>query len=225
MEFKVKAERNAKMQTNLPVGEVAQKKIELPPITFTPQKVEIIAAARDLLSQYGYDGLSIRELAQRSGLATATIYHHFRDKEDILLHVLEYDALTAHTCAMDIASSEQDVVTKLQTLIRGHVLMFNENRLTFVSSVRRLETMEKMKYWFQTRMLPQLLEPFVAIIEQGVQQGVFRAIDSRMTAVAMLGMCHSLCTFSLLLVEQDMTEVIVAHVQDLVMHGVSAYES
>lgn len=44
----------------------------------------IVDAAIALVAEQGYDGLTIRALAERLGVATMTMYRHVRDKEDLL---------------------------------------------------------------------------------------------------------------------------------------------
>ncbi len=48
----------------------------------------IVEAARDIVGEQGLDGLSMRALAVRIEHSPATIYHHFRDKEELLGSVM-----------------------------------------------------------------------------------------------------------------------------------------
>jgi AcrR family transcriptional regulator len=48
----------------------------------------ILEAALDLFSRHGYRGTSIREIAERAGISTGNVYHHFADKETIFQTVL-----------------------------------------------------------------------------------------------------------------------------------------
>src|SRR5579875_1528408 len=56
-----------------------------PPVTSRP---EILAAARRLIDRDGWEKLSVRRLAAELGIGTTTLYHHLRDKEDLLLLLL-----------------------------------------------------------------------------------------------------------------------------------------
>lgn len=51
-------------------------------------RAEILAAARRLIDQDGWERLTVRRLATELGIGTTTLYHHVRDKEDLLLLVL-----------------------------------------------------------------------------------------------------------------------------------------
>ena len=47
----------------------------------------IVEAARSLAAERGYDGLSMQAVAERSGVARATIYRYFTTKDDLLAEV------------------------------------------------------------------------------------------------------------------------------------------
>jgi AcrR family transcriptional regulator len=55
-----------------------------------PDTRERIAdAALDLFSSRGFDGASMRELADRLDMTTAALYYHYADKADILVQLVE----------------------------------------------------------------------------------------------------------------------------------------
>jgi AcrR family transcriptional regulator len=56
-----------------------------PPVT---SQAHILAGARRLIDQDGWDKLTIRRLAAEIGVAPTTLYHHVQDKEDLLLLLL-----------------------------------------------------------------------------------------------------------------------------------------
>lgn len=49
---------------------------------------EILAATRRLIDRDGWETLTVRRLATELGIGTTTLYHHVRDKEDLLLLLL-----------------------------------------------------------------------------------------------------------------------------------------
>jgi AcrR family transcriptional regulator len=49
----------------------------------------ILAAATRLFSRNGFQGTAMAELSAITGAATGTIFHHFKNKEDLFLQVLE----------------------------------------------------------------------------------------------------------------------------------------
>lgn len=53
------------------------------------KRAELIRAARHLFLQDGYDATPINRIAQSAGVTPNTIYWYFRDKDELLLAVLE----------------------------------------------------------------------------------------------------------------------------------------
>jgi AcrR family transcriptional regulator len=51
-----------------------------------------MAAARGIVDRDGWDGLTIRGLAAELGVGATTLYHHVRDKEDLLVQLLGHYA-------------------------------------------------------------------------------------------------------------------------------------
>jgi len=52
------------------------------------KKNAILLAATELFSQKGYNGASMAELSRMTGAAGGTIFHHFKNKEDLFLSIL-----------------------------------------------------------------------------------------------------------------------------------------
>lgn len=52
-------------------------------------RAQILAAARRLIDREGWEKLTIRRLAAELGIGSTTLYHHVRDKEDLLLLLLD----------------------------------------------------------------------------------------------------------------------------------------
>lgn len=53
-------------------------------------KNKILNASIDLFSQYGYDGVSIRQIASEVGIRESSIYNHYPNKQSILNDILDY---------------------------------------------------------------------------------------------------------------------------------------
>jgi AcrR family transcriptional regulator len=56
-----------------------------PPVT---SRAEILDAARRLIDRDGWEKLTVRRLAGEIGIGATTLYHHVRDKQDLLLLLL-----------------------------------------------------------------------------------------------------------------------------------------
>ena len=52
-------------------------------------RTQVLDAALGLFSHQGYRATSMREIAEKAGVSTGNVYHHFKDKEAIFLELLD----------------------------------------------------------------------------------------------------------------------------------------
>src|ERR1700743_2531214 len=53
------------------------------------QREAILAEAAALFARHGYHGTAMSDLAEACGLSKATLYHHYRDKSEVLTHIAD----------------------------------------------------------------------------------------------------------------------------------------
>jgi AcrR family transcriptional regulator len=53
-------------------------------------RTALLEAALALFSSQGYRATSVRDIAERAGVSTGSVYHHFRDKEAIFQTLLDH---------------------------------------------------------------------------------------------------------------------------------------
>jgi AcrR family transcriptional regulator len=53
------------------------------------RKAEIVRTATEILSASGYQGMSLEDIAERTDIAKATLYHYFSSKDDLVAAALE----------------------------------------------------------------------------------------------------------------------------------------
>ena len=71
----------------------ATARIPAPADPKSDTRQRILDVALDLFTEQGYDGTSLREIAEQLGVTKAALYYHFESKEDILmaLHMRLHD--------------------------------------------------------------------------------------------------------------------------------------
>ncbi len=57
--------------------------------TRTDTRARIQQIAVELFTEHGYEGTSLREIAERLGVTKAALYYHFKSKEDIIQSLVE----------------------------------------------------------------------------------------------------------------------------------------
>lgn len=191
----------------------------------TPQKQAILDAAQGLFARHGYEGLSIRDLAAECGLAKATIYHHFRDKQDIFMNVLTRDAGCVHAQIMAAANKEPDPLSKLRVVVHTYCGLISERRSIVLTTLREVTGMEDKLRRFAMMNKQVFLGPLAAIVQQGIDEGVFRPVDTEMSALSLLGMLHAFVTFQLIAQDREIGSDVADHVLSLFLHGICVRDS
>jgi AcrR family transcriptional regulator len=85
-------------------------------------RARILDVALELVTERGYAGMSIRDLAERLGLTTAAMYYHFASKEallDALVAPLQDGLEELSTAAGSGRLTDAEVVTQLVALLSG----------------------------------------------------------------------------------------------------------
>ncbi len=160
-------------------------------------KQAILDAAQALLVQYGYAGLSMRELALASGLAKATIYHYFQDKEEIFRQVLERDMRNVHEHIAAAVDKEENALPKLRAFVYTHFSLLHERRTTIMSVMRELGKNKELFHDVMCTHRNMHLAPLMNIIQQGIDEGIFRPMNVEYTTYSLFGMINALAVFPL----------------------------
>lgn len=79
-------------------------------------RLKVLAAARRLFSEQGYEGATIRDIAAAAGMSTGAVFANFTDKSDLFREIMA-DDMEALTAAMRDAASRgrtvEDAVLKI----------------------------------------------------------------------------------------------------------------
>ncbi len=88
----------------------------------------LLREARAMLREQGIEGLSLRRLAERSGVTAPALYHHFRDKNDLLCALAEAGFMELEERIVD-ATSDGDAPRGeyLRRFVRAYVGFASEN--------------------------------------------------------------------------------------------------
>ncbi|SEM68504.1 transcriptional regulator, TetR family [Halomonas caseinilytica] len=88
----------------------------------SPRRKELTRQAAQLFVQEGFDRTTVRMLAQEMGIKSGSLFHHFRDKQEILAAVIEEgteNALGIARAALDDCDSNP--ASRLHAMARAHL--------------------------------------------------------------------------------------------------------
>lgn len=160
----------------------------------------IVEAARDIVGEQGLDGLSMRALAVRIEHSPATIYHHFRDKEELLGSVMAegFNRLgRSMEREMERMGPEASPLARYAATGRGYARFALENTGYFramfeVPGVAQLEKCPEDHPASDGELDRGSFEFLVELIRQAAEAGEMRVEDPVRTAVVGWGLVHGL---------------------------------
>jgi AcrR family transcriptional regulator len=160
-----------------------------PPTKGARTHQEIVQAAHSLFLAKGYNGTSMRQIAQQAGITVSSIYNHFSTKEDIFIAVVEAFHPYHELLPILETSSGETKEAFLRNAARS-MLDILERRPDFINLIL-IEVVE-----FNSRHLPHLFEeiyPRVAGVMQSFFQrrGALRQMPPQVVVRAFMGFFFS----------------------------------
>lgn len=92
------------------------------------RRKELVAIAAQLFCNQGYESTTVRMLADAMGIKSGSLFHHFKDKQEILVAVIESGmrhALQITTQALEGLDSPRE---RLLAVTRSHLFTLLEDR-------------------------------------------------------------------------------------------------
>jgi AcrR family transcriptional regulator len=154
------------------------------------RRSEITTTAARLFNEFGVDRVSMDDVAKAVGLAKPTLYHYFPSKEQILytihkdlfeviLSALEERLATGAPPDEQLLGVFLDMFESMDTH-PGHTRVFFEHFRKLGAEYRAAVRKEQRRY-------ERLVQ---GIVEDGIAQGYFRAVDPRLASLALFGMAN-----------------------------------
>ena len=182
-------------------------------------KEAVLDAAQRLINQYGYSGFSMRDLAQQSGLAKATLYHHFEDKREIFLQVLERDLVNVSNRVTAAATTQGDLATRLHKIAMTFFEVTQERGGILLSTLRQAAGMEEEFCLLMRRGRDQLHLPIVELLANAMAEGTIRTVDAELATTSFFGIIQALTSRRLLMEDIELNEKTADFVIDFVLNG------
>jgi AcrR family transcriptional regulator/DNA-binding XRE family transcriptional regulator len=152
----------------------------------------ILVGAIDSFVETGYHGTTMRGLASRTGISVAGIYHYYKDKQHLLVRILDLTMDDLHwrvAAARDDAANDIDAIA----LIVEALALFHTHRrkLAFIgaSEMRSLTGPGQRRITLSRNRLQHILDD---TIDRAMAEGHIHPADVRAAGRAIATMCTSL---------------------------------
>jgi AcrR family transcriptional regulator len=191
-------------------------------VVTAPREDQVRAAALRLFKEKGYHATSMRDIASEVGINKGSLYSYIRSKEDLLIPVFE-QAMAVLLAQIEQVTADTSLTPteRLERAIHAHVTAVADNLdvlTVYLSEWRQLAAESLTTVRLHRERYAAL---FLQILQDGVDSGEFRSMDTRIVTLGMIGMCNYLFRWyrpeGRLLPNQIADELI-----EMVMNGVRA---
>lgn len=152
-------------------------------------KDTIRSIAIELFFRKGYFATSISEIAKGSGIQKASIYYHYKSKEELLFSILKATMDDLTRCLKDNLSGIHDIESKIRAAVHGHVRFHLERQKENFIANSELRGLTREHYRVIVEKRDEYEGIFQDLIQQGNEQGVFADVDVKILSYAILTLC------------------------------------
>lgn len=152
-------------------------------------KDTIKSIAIELFFKKGYFATSISDIAKGSGIQKASIYYHYRSKEELLFSILKstMDDLTRYL--KENLRGNDDIESQMRAAVHGHVRFHLDRQKENFIANSELRGLTRDHYRIIVERRDEYEKIFQDLIRKGKEEGVFGDVDVKILSYAILTLC------------------------------------
>jgi len=188
------------------------------------RQAEFLATAEEVFSRKGFHSTTIQEISEKSEFAVGSIYHMFRNKDEIYTALLRMRMEEYLSLVEEKVKDRQDPIEKIRTLIETKFRFFSEHKPFLKLFV---DTTLGSGWDVQNGGVKQLIARYedylkllAGIFEEGIKKKLFSGNDPIGMALAMEGMVRSFVTYMLRHEEDGVPLPEFSTIREILLRGV-----
>lgn len=137
----------------------------------TDNKQKIFDISIGLFSRFGYNGVSIRQIASKVGIKESSIYNHYNSKEEIMDSILNYyiERMLAQGIPLDDASANLDVGFDhfYQMGLNAFAMQLKDEKMSKITRIILIESYhnERINDFLKKSILEDAIKGWIALFE------------------------------------------------------------
>lgn len=146
--------------------------------------------ATDLFARRGYEGTSVRAIADEMGIESGSLYSHIANKEEILLEIVERTAGLFFAQAEQALEKGGTAEERLVGLAGAHLTVVHESRAAvrvYYEEWRQLDPARQRKV---IALRERYEEMFRQVIRDGTEGREFKPLDQESTTLVIMSVLN-----------------------------------
>ncbi len=149
---------------------------------------EVLGKAAALFAARGFAATSLKDVADAVGLSRSSIYYYYPNKEALLAELIQGATLPIATMLREVGEIGLPPTSAIREVVRRLVLWVADPRTHFRLMDRSEGELPPTIAKIHATAKRQILSELIKLVDAAVMAGAARAVDSRVTALSIVGM-------------------------------------
>jgi TetR/AcrR family transcriptional regulator, cholesterol catabolism regulator len=160
------------------------------PAVTRPREAELRRAATRLFRERGFHATSMQDLAEAMGMNRGSLYHYIESKDDLLWGIVSDTMDRLRESVEPVLAGDGPAADRLRGAIRAHLAFAAEygDEMSLVQVELRSLSADRHAQLVGERDAYEGC--WRAVIAEAVEEGAVRAMDVRLTGIAILSACN-----------------------------------
>ncbi len=155
----------------------------------------ILAAAVELFARYGYHAAPLRDIARMAGIQAASIYYHYANKQALLVEIMETYMRHLNANLERIIREQSGPLERLREAIANHIRLHTSFKNEFFIIDTEIRALEGANRDYIIALRDHYEHLIQEILRDGMERGVFKPSDIKVTSYALIAMCTEVATW------------------------------
>lgn len=131
----------------------------------------ILDTALEIGMKEGFEEVSIRKIIQKMKYSTGVVYHHFKDKQEIIDAIEEAETGWLRSQILELLDDKKDVITNMKTV-------FHRILLLAIEEPEKYNLIVLHKYSRRNTDKPEWISQISRNLKEGMDAGLIKPMDS-----------------------------------------------
>jgi AcrR family transcriptional regulator len=132
---------------------------------------KILDTALEIGMKEGFEEVSIRKIIQKMKYSTGVVYHHFKDKQEILDAIEAAETGWLRSQILELLDDKKDIITNMKTV-------FNRILLLAFEEPEKYNLIVLHKYSRRKSDKPEWISNISRNLKEGMDSGLIKSMDS-----------------------------------------------
>ncbi len=177
--------------SNLLILSISSENKNIKEVEPSELKEKIIETSLKLFDEYGYHGVSVHEIVERSGSSKGGFYHHFKSKDELLYVIHDYFISYVLQKANEAIQTCSTPTDKLHNIIQSFVKVFDLYKPHITVFYQESKYLQPQHLQAINEKRDRYRDLIFEVLEEGIVIGEFRKeLSIFITGMSIIGMVN-----------------------------------